>query len=337
MKRYWVLTVLLVLPSAWPAPAATATTAAPDPFYQNLLREGIQDFDLGDFAASARTLRIACFGMLDQPPALAGCLSRLALAQDKAGDSDGFQETFRRIVEIEERFAAYTKAELSPEARSALEQRLAVRIPAATLRSIPAFRNLADRRTQTSPTGREPKRRRGEPSGGSSSDNPPTAAAPRPPATAPATVGSNGAAEPAGSATSPPHHPEATSAPAEITAQERADMAQARRLLDLNSKIKELRQAFDLARRVAEAHSGSVEAQHLAAEAAYRISRWQDAARYFRRGGEPAEDKPELQFYMAVALFESGDAQGAAAILRRSLPNLQRTPYVDAYARKILG
>lgn len=114
-------------------------------------------------------------------------------------------------------------------------------------------------------------------------------------------------------------------------------MAQARRLLDQDSKIKELRQAFDLARPIADAHASSPEAQHLAAEAAYRISRWEDAARYFRRGGEPAEDKPELQFYMAVALFESGEGQAAAAILKRSLPNLQRTPYVDAYARKILG
>jgi hypothetical protein len=40
---------------------------------------------------------------------------------------------------------------------------------------------------------------------------------------------------------------------------------------------------------------------------------------------------------MAVSLYESGDATGAAAALRRSLPNLQRTPYVDGYARKILG
>ncbi len=40
---------------------------------------------------------------------------------------------------------------------------------------------------------------------------------------------------------------------------------------------------------------------------------------------------------MAVALYESGDAAGAATLLRRSLPNLQRSAYIDAYARKILG
>lgn len=313
MKRYWLIALILILPTARPA------AAAPEPFYQNLLREGIQDYDRGDFAESARTLRIACFGLLDDPPSLAGCLSRLALAQDRADDGDGFQETFRRLVEVEERFQAYTRAEVPQETRAALEQRLAARIPAATLRSIPAFRALADRKVESPPSGRQPKPRREEQK---------VTTGPKPPANPPNAV-ATGQSNPAAV-------PEKT-VPAEITAPERDKMAQARRLLDQDSKIKELRQAFDLARQVADAHAESVTAQHLAAEAAYRISHWQDAARYFRRGGEPPEDQPELQFYMAVSLFESGDAQAAAAILKRSLPNLQRTPYVDAYARKILG
>jgi predicted Zn-dependent protease len=114
-------------------------------------------------------------------------------------------------------------------------------------------------------------------------------------------------------------------------------MSRVRKVLAGDAKVKDLRQAFDTARGVADAHPESVEAQHLAAEAAYRVSRWADAARYFQRGGEPPADQPELLFYMAVALYESGDPAKAAEILKRSLPNLQRTPYVDAYARKILG
>jgi len=301
--------------------SASTATAAIDPFYQSLLREGILAFDRGDYAASARTLRIACFGMLDEPKTLAGCLSRLALAQDRTGDADGFQDTFRRLAEVEERFQAYTGAELPAETRAALEQRLVARIPVATLRSIPVFRPLADRKEaesalSTKPA--DPKPRRGR------ADPPPAASPPRvtaaPPESAPAASTPTGPAE-----------------PRVLTPAERDRMAEARRLLGQESKVKELRQAYDLAREVAEAHAESVEAQHLAAEAAYRISRWADAARYFRRGGEPGENQPELQFYMAVSLFESGDAAGAAAILKRSLPNLQRSPYVDEYARKILG
>jgi len=298
------LAILLV------ALSASTVTAAIDPFYQSLLREGVLAFDRGDYAASSRTLRIACFGMLDEPKALAGCLSRLALAQDRMDDAEGFQDSFRRLAELEERFHVYAGAELPAEIRAALEQRLVARIPVATLRSIPVFRPLADRKEAQSAA--DPKPRRGQ------ADPPPAASPPRVTA-APAP------AEPA------PAQPRA------LTAAERDKMAQARKLLGNESKVKDLKQAYDLAREVADTHAESVEAQHLAAEAAYRISRWADAARYFRRGGEPGENQPELQFYMAVSLFESGDAAGAAAILKRSLPNLQRSPYVDAYARKILG
>jgi TolA-binding protein len=88
---------------------------------------------------------------------------------------------------------------------------------------------------------------------------------------------------------------------------------------------------------VADAHPGAKDAQHLAAEAAYRISRWGDAATYFHRGGDPGEDEPERLFYLAVSLHELGDDTAAAAALKRALPNLRRTPYVDSYAKTILG
>jgi hypothetical protein len=122
-----------------------------------------------------------------------------------------------------------------------------------------------------------------------------------------------------------------------ITDAERKKMDQARQLLSQERPAKELKQAFQLAREVADAHPGAKEPQHLAAEAAYRISRWSDAATYFRRGGDPGDDEPERLFYMAVAFHELGDDTAAAAALRRALPNLRRTPYVDSYAKTILG
>jgi tetratricopeptide (TPR) repeat protein len=281
------LLLLLLLPSV-------PVRAEVDPFYQSLLREGIHQYDLGDFGASVRALRLACFGMLDEPAALGSCLARLALAQDRNDDGDGFQETFRRLSEVEERFQGYTRSDLSAELRVDLERRLVARVPASTLRSVAAFRALADRKVEAKPAG--------------------------------ATAGAAG--QPV---TSQPAGPRA------LTAEERDGMSRVRKVLAGDSKPKDLRQAFDLARGVADAHPESVEAQYLAAEAAYRVSRWADAARYFQRGGEPPADQPELLFYMAVALYESGDQTKAAEVLKRSLPNLQRSPYVDAYAKKILG
>jgi hypothetical protein len=299
--------------------AAPLPLAAADPFYLDLLRDGGHAFDRGDHATAVRHLRLACFGMLDEPKMLGECLSRLALAQDKAGDVDGFHETFSRLVEVEERFQGYSQAAqgLTPAARTALEQRVAALIPAPTLARSPAvFR-----------TARRPELSGG---GGGVQATEPKSDRPQPPA-------ERSAAPPAATVTATPPAPSPASSPGPVTAAERTKMETARQLLGQSSKVRELRQAFQLAGEVADVHPDSREAQQLAGEAAYRVSRWKEAADYLRRNGGPDDDQPELLFYLAVALYEAGDPQAAAGALRRSLPNLQRTPYVDGYSRKILG
>lgn len=318
MKRHFFLTGACL--AAALGFATTLPLAATDPFYLDLLRDGGHAFDRGDHATAVRHLRLACFGMLDEPKMLGECLSRLALAQDKAGDVDGFRETFSRLVEVEERFQGYTQAELTPAARTALEQRVAALIPAPTLAASPAaFRGARKPESSSGVAGVQ--------AAGSKSGKPqPTERAAAPPT---ATVT---AAPPASSPAPAP-----ASSPAPITAAEQTKMETARQLLGESGKVRELRQAFQLAREVADAHPDSREAQQLAGEAAYRVSRWKEAAEYLRRAGGPDDDQPELLFYLAVSLYEAGDSQAAAGVLRRSLPNLQRTPYVDGYSRKILG
>ena len=323
------------------APAAALSTAlaaliallgavplrAADPFYSALLRDGIHDFDSGNYDAAVRHLRLACFGMLDEPEPLVECLARLALAEDKAGAPEGFRESFRRIVEAEERFNAYSRAQLPALLKTSFEQRAAVLIPASTLSAVPAFQALV----------RKPG------SGKPEADKPAIAAAAAGtklgtrPETRPEMKPVPAPTKPAGAAVPTPAQAAPAPAPKPLSDAERQKMAEARRLLGSEGKITELRQAFETARQVADAHPESTEAQHLAAESAYRISRWNDSASYFKRGGEPAADQPELLFYMAVSLYESGDRPAAATVLRRCLPNLQRTSYVEGYARKILG
>jgi hypothetical protein len=302
MKKTLFLLALLLVSSGLPAGAAI------DPFYQGLLRDGTYAYDRKDFAKAVRDLRLACFGMLDEPKRLADCLARLALAQDRAEDLEGFRESFRRLVEIEERFTAYSQGDLTPELKAALGPRLAARIPAATLQGVPAFRGLAKAEAPAPAGG-------GKPRGGK--------AEPPPPVSVPVQA--------------PVQAPPAAAQPPEASREEREKMEQARKLLAEQTAMRELRPAFQMAREVADAKPALREAQHLAAEAAYRLSRWDDAATYFRRGGDPGEDQPELLFYLAVSLYESGDAAGAATILKRSLPNLRPTDYVKEYQRKILG
>lgn len=272
--------------------AALPARAAVDPFYTSLLRDGMHAYDRKDYAAAVRDLRLACFGMLDDPKALTDCLARLALAQDRAEDLEGFRETFRRLTEVEERFATYSQGVLAPELRSALDQRLAARVPANTLESVPAFRGIVKK---------------------------------------PAAPASAQTAAPA-PATPPP------AAPKPISSAERDKMAQVRKLLDApKSSTRDLKRAYQLARDVAGAHPEAKDAQHLAGEAAYRLSNWSEAASWFRRGGDPGEDEPELLFYLAVSLYKLGDQPGAAATMKRAVPKLQKTPFVEEYERKILG
>jgi hypothetical protein len=323
---------LLFLLLLAPLPARAAT----DPFYLSLLRDGQLALDRKEYAAAARTLRLACFGLLDEPRPLADCLSRLALAQDSAGDAGGFRDTFQRLVEVEDRFKAYSQADLAPELRAALEARLAARIPAATLAAAPAFRSTLAKRAPApaAPPAKGPPPAgipaAGVPTASVAAPPPQSSQSPQPPAPNPAVAAS---ATPRPGTVAPAEPPAAKP----LTDPERKKLDQARQLLGAPRPSKELRQAFELARSVADAHPDSREAQHLAAEGAYRISRWSDATTYFRRGGDPGEDQPERLFYMAVSFYESGDAAAAAAALKRSLPNLKRTPYVETYIRKILG
>ena len=97
----------------------------------------------------------------------------------------------------------------------------------------------------------------------------------------------------------------------------------------------ELENAFDETQLLADQQPQIVEVQLLAAEIAYRLSRWDAAVKFFERGGVAATSRPELQFYLAVALYESGDRSAAQEMLRLCLSRLEPTDFVRAYATRI--
>jgi len=283
----------------------TVPAQAAHPHYLRLLRQGTFSLEQGEPAAAARDLRLACFGFLEEPPLLGECLVRLGLAQAAAGDDEGFGETFRRVVEVEQRFGGFGAAALSAEERREFEAEITARIPPRTLGYSGVFRHLVPRDTTRPAEGEgQPK----EPSG---------------------TERSEGA--------SPPPTEAPPMKPAQLSQQERSTLEQARVLLERAEQRNELDEPYRLARQVADANPGSKEAQHLAAVIAYRSSRWSEAVRYFQRGGDPGDDNPETLFYLAVAQYESGDLAGARNTLRRSLPRLEKTPFVLRYQEKILG
>jgi hypothetical protein len=505
---------------------ATVAHAA-DPFYMRLLRQGTDAYNRRDYQPAVRQLRVACFGLLDEPQLLADGLTRLALAQAAAGDETAFRETFQRLSEVEERYQGYSRADIPKDMRGAFEVLVVQMIPRATLSENAAFGRLvpsrqdnvsklppaqrrkelerlikkepsegrwrlmladleladgngssayaaADGALKLAPGNREALKLRGlaaaadkkwasavedlrscgfansDPKvagallsclvelkrwqeandlavqlpsdvardrtvqqltvsaaaglaasrpavaptptrvvlGGAKVGEKPAAGAgvaagvvaggpaqtptPRPaakPAGSTGALGVVGGGTPSLSATKLPEKPTAAagspqvftpkpteksatgiaaavgsgspSAPAQkpltrkgvLSTAERADLGRVQEL----AKSGMLDDAFAVARKVADARPDLVEPQFVAAEMAYRTTRWNDAVVYFRRAGDPGDSQPLLLFYSAVALYETGDRAGAAAALKRCLPNIRRTSFVDDVARKVLG
>jgi hypothetical protein len=110
-----------------------------DPFYDELLAEGSLAAERGDLATAARKLRVACFGLLEEPPRLADCRVRLALVEAERADRPAFEQAFGKVVDIERRFGAYSAAELPESVRAAFEERVLAWIPASSLEEVPVF------------------------------------------------------------------------------------------------------------------------------------------------------------------------------------------------------
>ncbi len=282
---------------------------ASDPFYTELERQGRAALAREQAAESAHLLRIACFGLLDAPERLAGCLVRLALAEGRIGDREGFERTFRRLEQLEERFGALRATPLSPEERAELARHAAESIPPELLQSS----SLAALFASWAPAP-EPAERSAE--SGAKRRKATKAEREEPPSEELAAQ---------------------LSAPQPLTTADEASVARARQAAGTSSDQEELEALFLELSTLADAHAGDVSLQHLTASLAYRVSRWSVCADYFRRGGEPTLDDPLLRFYMAICLYESGDPQGAASLLAGSVERLKRTPFVERYLAKILG
>jgi len=138
---------------------AGAATAA-DPFYVELLRDGSRALQSGEHGEASRLLRLACFGLLEEPPVLAECLVKLSLAQAGLGQRKEFEETFDRIAALEERFQALAAADLTSELEDAFTQRAVVWIPGEHLQAIPRLAAAFDRRTETELAELPPTQRR---------------------------------------------------------------------------------------------------------------------------------------------------------------------------------
>ncbi|MCP4656979.1 MAG: hypothetical protein GY856_16330 [bacterium] len=307
------LVVLALSMAAWAALAA-------DPFYENLRSEAAVAYGRGDYPRALQLFRLACFGLLDEPVVLGECLVQRSMAEAAVDDPEAFTATFRRILEIEQRFGAYSQAALTPELRQAFEDYLELWISLDELQSTAAFHGVAQRLIAASSDASEAEE----------------IAEPAEEIAEPAEEIAEPAEEPAEQTADAPAEPptERPLPPAEAL----VELDAARQLLRARDFSRDdVKEAYPRVRQVADDYPEHVESQYLAGEFAYRLGLWRDGVTYFRRGGEIAAEQPLLLFYFAVVLYETGEVDSAAQVLEQCLPALQHNEVVTRYREKILG
>lgn len=138
--RKSIAALLVVAAVAW----MPGRAAAADDFYQMRLEEGRIAFQTGSGVEAVNLLRIACFGLMDQPPLLSEGLVWLVLAQQKLDRLADADAALRRFLDVEKRFGAYGKASIPPETRKEFERTLLKRVPPEALRAIPSLAPLVE-------------------------------------------------------------------------------------------------------------------------------------------------------------------------------------------------
>ncbi len=125
--------------------AATALSAAPpDDFYVTRLRAGEEAYTNQLWAQAADELRVASFGLLENPPTLTRALFYLALSQSRAKRTAELTETLNRFVDVERRFPGYAKLDAPAEAKKEFEGLLAERVLPRTLSLVPSLARLVE-------------------------------------------------------------------------------------------------------------------------------------------------------------------------------------------------
>lgn len=146
-KALRTLLLGLVLVGCVLAQSASPLLAA-NGFYTQMLEQGKWALRAGDPQNAAQKLRLACFGLLDEPDILADGLVHLAVAQAdlataQLGAWEEFSKTLDRIFEVEQRFTVYSDLDLDPGMAQRFEELLVAHASYRSLRLVPVFSSLA--------------------------------------------------------------------------------------------------------------------------------------------------------------------------------------------------
>lgn len=363
--RMWALVAVLM------GTAGVASAATPSEFYLGLLHRGTASYDTGRYADAQRQLSIAAFGLVESVDQYQIAQVYLTLTYDKLADPDRAREAAHRLVLAERVERKYASLPLAAEVRTAFEtaaNRLlsasesGMLLRGAPMNPPPAAAATQQRavasRTPPSPPPRATTtvpQAKPQPSQTSASQSP---TLPQPRTTTPESAPQNispapqttkpQATKPAQTATTParPAPAPTTNTPAQatkpapakpstaLTANEVATrLTAAERGLNAGN-LNEARRAY---RELLAAPGLDRDKLIRIAEGLYRARDFASALTAFNRVGTLRRGEEAYRYYIAVALYETGDVARAKKELAAALPYIEVTPDVARYRTKIEG
>ncbi|HEX9982493.1 MAG TPA: hypothetical protein VGF69_04450 [Thermoanaerobaculia bacterium] len=306
--------------------AITAFAQTDAQFYGNMLQRGLANAAAGNDEMAARELRIAAFGFLDAPPQFEIAQVHLALTYERLERDAEARVAAQRVVAAERLGNYYASLPLATSVRdrfNALARRLLTPDQVALLQRAPTAAPPAAPPATTVPPRTQPQTAQPEPQRRPVT---PAPATPAPVTPAPQTTPRQTPAPqtPAPQTTAPPQ-----ARPVDVTAR----LAEGERLLARNS----LPEARAIYREVLGVTSLDHATLIRVAEGAYRARDFEATVRAFTRLGRLRESEQPYRYYLAVALYETGDYAGARRELAAALPYIEVTGDVARYKAKIEG
>ncbi len=295
MKKYrHAFVLVLSISFLGTAPRAQAA----DEFYTTRLRAGQDALRAKRHAEAVDLLRIAAFGLLEQPPLLMEALSCLTVAQSRAGRIEAVDVTLLRMVEVERQIPSYARATLDPAVRTEFEALAKKRLPPETSASVPAL----------------------------------VGASTKPPAAPSAVPTAVAVAAPV--ATPVPAPPSVSTPAATFSAPGAAELLASSRKLISEGKNVDARKQLVAALPV---HGRNRDVRKALLEASCLSREWKLAVEQIPLVEPFGEGEEPLAFYASVAKFETGDVEAARVLLGRVRSRLASSSYVDYYVKRILG
>jgi tetratricopeptide (TPR) repeat protein len=342
--KEWVL--LLAMTASAPLHAATATD-----FYVSLLNRGIAEVEAGRDATAVTPLRLAAFGLVESIEHYETAQVHLVIALDRLNQPDSAREAAMRIMaaeRVERKFGSITLSPAIRTAFSASAKKLLTPGEAAALLNATAAPAVQSQRPQTPARVVEsPSRPVVEKPAAAATTTTTTAPPPSttrrledpkpPPAptrtvedpkTPPSTTRrledskTPPATKPAPAQIAAPAKP-AVDVPARVAAGERALSA---------ANLAEARKIY---RELLDAPGVDHATWIRIAEGLYRSRDFAGALTAFQRVGTLRSGEEAYRYYVAVALYETGQYDRARRELAAALPFIEVTPDVERYRAKI--